>query len=223
MKIKESFIQAVQDKIEYSIRLKLSVKYIRILLAALAGACLGTVVIFGIFTVEEKVSDNYRQIVNILNREITSGQEARDYSEIDQFSRQYRTPVLIFDHEGNLIWGTHPELVKFRPKSWIKIVRQGENIYLVQNRNALITDTPARLVIFSDIKAQLYGIVRFSEIVLVLFIIIFLPAVMAVIQSGQGIFRPIKDTTRTVKHISEKNLNLRLNISGSKDDSKEMR
>ena len=39
---------------------------------------------------------------------------------------------------------------------------------------------------------------------------------------GRGLFQPIKEMTQTVKDISAKNLNLRLNVSGAKDELKEL-
>ena len=224
----KSPVQIIKDKIEFSIRFKLSVKIIRMLVTTLMAAGIGISMVFGIFDIKESVDHNYQQVFTILNQENTFSPNAllspgeKNYPELTNYAAQNNSPVLIFDRAGNLIWGTQPEWAKFKPNSRFRFMRQDKSIFFVQKQEALVTGISAELLIFTDISPNLAAIFKFSKIIFIILAVLALPAIISIIQSGKGIFRPIRDMTKTVKHISEENLNLRLNVSGSQDELKEL-
>ena len=225
----KSLVQAIKEKIEFSIRFKLSVKLVRMLVTTLLAAGIGVTIVFGVFNLKESVNHNYQQVFTILNRENAFSSNAfalspgeNNYPELKNYAAQNHSPVLIFDRAGNLLWGTEPEWAKFKPKSWFRFIRQDNSFFFIQNQEALVAGTPIELVIFTDISPNLAAIFQFSKIIFIILAVLALPAIISIIQSGKGIFHPIRNMTKTVKHISEENLNLRLNVSGSQDELKEL-
>ena len=86
----------------------------------------------------------------------------------------------------------------------------------------MISGAHDRLVIYSDITSEIAEVIDISKIILIVFAIVLFFSMISVILSGRGIFQPIREMTQTVKDVSEKNLNLRLNVSGSKNELKEL-
>ncbi|NLO97039.1 MAG: HAMP domain-containing protein [Peptococcaceae bacterium] len=218
----DNLIEKIKEKIEFSIRLKLSVKYIKILVATLLAAAIGIVLVFGLINIKESLDANYRQITSILNQGQVLYPEQDKFPGLQDYAEQKQSPVLVFDRAGNLLWGNQPELAKYKPKSWLKFVRQNGKLFIVQNKKYPLANTSYELVIFTDIGPTIAATSKLAQIVVIVMALLLLPAIAAIIESGKGIFRPIKDMTKTVKHISEENLNLRLNVSGAQDELKEL-
>jgi len=61
-----------------------------------------------------------------------------------------------------------------------------------------------------------------AKVILYVFGAVLIFAIISILGSGKRVFRPIKEMTETVRNISEKNMNLRLNVSGSEDELKDL-
>lgn len=205
----------IQEKIEFSIRLTLSLRYIKILIGAMVSAGLGIILVFGGLSIQETVFQDYSRANTFL-------QEKTLYSDIKIYSKQQEIPVLIYDENKNLIFATNPGLTEYGYKSLIGVVKTEKSLYLAINRNTVINGVPSRIVIYSDIRVEIAEILKISKIILIVFAISLFFASISIALSGRGIFEPIREMTQTVKDISENNLNLRLNISGSKNELKEL-
>ncbi|WP_425803104.1 sensor histidine kinase [Desulfitobacterium sp. Sab5] len=211
-----NLFKSIREKIEFSIRRKLSLKYIKILVGVMLAAGLGVLLVFGAITIRDNVTKDYLAIANTLSH------DSIGYPDVRKYSEEHNLPVLIYDQNKNLIFAAGPDMAQYGYKSWIGVVRTEKNLYLALNRSSVIFDVPARVVIYSDIREELGEGLKLAEIILIVFSIILFFAVIAIALSGRGIFEPIREMTRTVKEISEKNLNLRLNVSGSKNELKEL-
>lgn len=203
------------EKLEFSIRFKLSLSYLRIFLRAMLWAALGILLVFGGLTVYDSVSEEYLAVKEILN------QEGREYSDLRQYSQEQNLPVFIYDRAEKLVFSTNPELAYDGYTRLIDIVRTEEDIYLAVNISILDHSIPDT-VIYSDVQAELEEVLHIAKIILLVFPVIIFFSMISIVFLGKGFFDPLKDMTQTVKDISERNLNLRLNVSGSKNELKEL-
>jgi len=209
-------LKSIREKIEFSIHLKLSFRYIKILAGAMLGAGLGVILISGALNIFDTVSRDHQAIKDTLS------QDGIEYSDLNKYSVEHNTPILVYDLKKELIYATDPGIVQYGYKRWTGLVRTDNNIYLAINRSAVISNVPARVVIYSDIRKDLEQVQRVSWIILIVFAFFLFFSIISIILSGREIFEPISDMTRTVKDISEKKLNLRLNVSGSKSELREL-
>lgn len=206
----------IGEKMEYSIRLKLSLKYFKILVGSMLAAGLGVLILFGLLKIVTALSEDYWGLADIINN------GKNDYTAIEKYSRENNLPVLIYDQYYNILLASPDDLPRSAPESKIDVVRTADRFYLTVNRNLNISGTPVQVIIYSDIREELWEIFLLAKIIALIFTALFLIAVIMILLSGRGIFEPIREMTRTVKGISEKNLNLRLNVSGSKNELKEL-
>ncbi|KUO65350.1 MAG: histidine kinase [Gracilibacter sp. BRH_c7a] len=206
----------IKEKLEFSIRFKLSLSYIRILFGALITAGLGVVLVFGTLTIYGKVSEDYSALSQILNKNNVEDSDVRYYA------KEHKATVLIYDYDQKLIIATESELDDYGYKRFISVVRTNDTIYLGINRSEIYSGIPVKVVIYSDIGEEIATLLVISRIILIIFTLVLFFAIISIAFSGRGIFQPIKEMTQTVKDISERNLNLRLNVSGSKNELKEL-
>lgn len=208
--------ELITEKLEFSIRFRLSLSYIRILLGAMITAGIGVIVIFGALTIYDRTSQDYIALSQALNNDNI------EFSDVRKYSEEYKTPVLIYDYDEKLIFATEPDLAVYGYKRSIGIIRTDENFYVAVNRTQLDSGFPNKVVIYTDIKDDIQKIIIISKVVLLVFGVVLFFSIISIAFSGRGLFQPIKDMTQTVKDISERNLNLRLNVSGSKNELKEL-
>jgi len=209
-------IKAIKEKIAFSIGLTLSFRYFKTLLGAMFTAGLGIILVFGGLTIKERVSEDYLGIADFISKgQIT-------YSEIETYAAEHNLPIQIYDQNKNRILATQPDLEQYNTNHPIGYVWTDTNFYLVIHRDAVVSGDAVKIVIYSDIKQQIVEVIYISKIILYVFSIVLFFSVLSIIFSGRGIFQPIKEMTQTVKEISEKNLNLRLNVGGSKNELKEL-
>ncbi|NLI91300.1 MAG: HAMP domain-containing protein [Peptococcaceae bacterium] len=208
-------VKTVREKAEYSIRLKLSLRHINILVKAMVGAGLCVILVFGGITILETVQEDYHALFDIINK------DKLDFSEIKAYSEQKDIPVEIYDLNNNLIFAAKP-VNSYGYHHIAGIVWSENNLFLGINRGAVISGENVQIMIYSDIREDWKEIIKISEIILIVNSIFLLLSVLSTAFSGRKIFQPIKEMTQTVKEVSEKNLNLRINVSGSKNELKEL-
>ena len=92
----------------------------------------------------------------------------------------------------------------------------------MQPIEALSTPLPVYFVCYSDIGSEIGEIVHLGKVILAVFLVVIFFSLFSIALIGRGFFQPIKEMTQTVKDISAKNLNIRLNVSGAKDELKEL-
>ena len=204
------------EKMKFSIRFTLSLRYIKILVGAMIGAGLGVILVFGIATIQEKVAEDHIIIMETLNKDQTA------YTEMERYAQERKAAILIYDYDKKLIYTSDASLAEYEYKTSIGMIRTETNFYLTTNRSTMSTGVPVRVMIYSDISGEISIILKITKIILIVFSIILFLAIICIALSGRGIFQPIKEMTQTVKDISEKNLNLRLNVGGSKNELKEL-
>lgn len=206
----------ITEKLEFSIRFRLSLSYIKILLGAMITAGLGVILVFGVLSINDKISGDYSVFSQTLNNGIF------EYSDVRKFSEENKSPVIIYDYAEKVVFASEPELADYGYKRSIGVVWTDDNFYLAINRKHMNSDSPINVVIYSDIRDDILEILKISKVILFVFSIIIFLSIISIAFSGRGLFQPIKDMTQTVKDISERNLNLRLNVSGSKNELKEL-
>lgn len=208
-------IKAISEKLEFSIRFKLSLSYLRIFLGAMVIAALGIILIFGGLKIYDSVTGDYLSVKELLH------QDPVNYSELRSVAEERNAPVLIYDLTKNLVYSTDEEMAVYGYKRTIDVVSTEESFYLAVNIGLLdgrIPDT----VIYSDIKAEIGEVLFLSKTVLLVLAVISFFSMISIAFLGRGFFDPLREMTQTVKDISERNLNLRLNVSGSKNELKEL-
>lgn len=206
----------ISEKLEFSIRFRLSLSYLKIFLRAMILAGLGIILCFGILKVYDTVSANYNVLTKVL------GTDNIEYTEITEYSAEHNVPVLIYDYADRLMFESEAGLAEHGYKRTIGIVQTDENLYFAVNRRATDDGIPVRVVFYSDIREEIAEVWYLSRISLIVFSVIIFFSVISIALLGRGFFQPIKEMTQTVKDISERNLNLRLNVSGSKNELKEL-
>ncbi|MDD2498694.1 MAG: ATP-binding protein [Desulfitobacteriaceae bacterium] len=145
-------------------------------------------------------------------------------SLLKEFSLEQDLPLLIYDKTENPVLATEPALADYGYQRLIGVIHTGETTYLAINRNGISfrSPLPVNVVSYSDIGEDLWDILYIAKIILTVFAVVIFFSLISIASIGRGFFQPIKEMTQTVKDISAKNLNLRLNVSGSKDELKEL-
>ncbi|MCM1565584.1 MAG: ATP-binding protein [Dehalobacter sp.] len=206
----------IREKIAYSIRLKLSLRYTGILLRTVLGAGLIVILVYGGFRIQETVKQDYLEIQKMLSTD-SSG-----FSELETYCREHQIPLRIDESNQQTLMATDQNLREYGSEYWLGLAKDQGNIYVSVNRDFEIAGTSGRMIIFSNIQDEITDILFIARIMLFVFVPFLFLALIAIAVSGKGIFEPIREMTRTVKVISEQNLNLRLNVSGSKNELKEL-
>lgn len=206
----------IADKFEFSIRFRLSLSYIRILLWSVIIGGLSVIAIFGAWTIYDKVSNDYLTVLDYIDDSPIA------YGDIKNYSLEHGTQVLIYDQLQSLIYSTDQGLADQGYKRVVAIIPAENKIYLAINTTAIHPDLPVKTVIFSDVKQEIAEVIRIALIILIVFTIVIIFSIISITLVGRGFFQPLKEMTQTVKDISERNLNLRLNVSGSKNELKEL-
>ncbi|HHV64215.1 MAG TPA: HAMP domain-containing protein [Peptococcaceae bacterium] len=212
----KALAKIISEKLEFSIRFRLSLSYLRLFFKAMLGAGLGVILVFGFLKVYNAVTDDYE----LLRTTLPLAQVDRITAE--KFSAEYGLPFIIYDQNQKPLLESRPGLANYGYKRVIDVVRTEDNFYLTINRSIVYSGLPARLVIYSDLKEEFAEVLFLAKIILIVFAIISLYSSIAIAFLGRGFFQPLKEMTQTVKDISERNLNLRLNVSGSKNELKEL-
>ncbi|RNC28573.1 MAG: Signal transduction histidine-protein kinase ArlS [Candidatus Dichloromethanomonas elyunquensis] len=211
-----SFVTGViRKKAELSIRLQLSLRHIYILIKAVIGTGFIVIAIFASIIIRDTVQEDYSGIANIIK------QDPIVYAEIKAYSMQKGIPVVIYDRNQNVLYSTATGR-EYGYYPLAGIIWSRENLYLAVNRSAVVSRETVQIITYSDVRDNLREIIKISQIILVVHTVILLISVPAIAVSGRKIFQPIREMTQTVKEISEKNLNLRINVSGSKNELKEL-
>lgn len=205
----------LSEKLEFSIRFRLALSYLRVFLKAMLGAGLGVILVFVFLKIYSTVEGDYKLLQ-------TLPLEQADYLTVKDFSAEYNLPLVIYDYTETPILETKPGLTNFGYKKVLGVVRTEGRFYLAVNRHVVYNGVPVRLIIYTDIKEEIAEVFFLAKIVLIVFAIVSLFSIIAIAFLGRGFFQPLKEMTQTVKDISERNLNLRLNVSGSKNELKEL-
>lgn len=229
----------ILEKLEFSIHFRLSLSYLRIFLKAMILSGLGVLLVFGGLEIFNTASRDYATLGNFLETTNIENLEQMDddhrlQSAFNKFSLEEDLPLHIYDQNKNLLLSTKPEFKDYKYRNLVGIVRTQENIYLAINVNrvsshgfmqpieALSTPLPVYFVCYSDIGSEIGEIVHLGKVILAVFLVVIFFSLFSIALIGRGFFQPIKEMTQTVKDISAKNLNIRLNVSGAKDELKEL-
>lgn len=201
-------------KIKSSIRLKLSWIYIRKLLGAMILTCLTVIIVYGSIKIYKVVSLDHKSISNILL------EPGINYSRLQKYSKEHNSHIIIYDRDKNFLYGTKNEFSTKKYKNLPDIVKTEHGLLFALNRSVSVKDM--YIVIYTDIKNQVSEIMLLSKITFYVFSTIIFFSIISILISVKGIFLPLKEMTETVKGISKNNLNLRLNVGGSKNELKEL-
>jgi len=233
----------VLKKLEFSIRFRLSLSYLRIFLKAMFLAGLGVILVFGGLKIFDTVSKDYTALSKLLETELPStrledmghiGKDPGLQSRIKEYALEQGLSLLIYDQNESLLLSTTPGLADYGYQGLIGIVRTKDSIYLAINRsrinslnlttpiNSFRSPLPVYLICYSDIGENLWEILFLAKIILAVFAVVIFFSLISIAFTGRGLFQPIKEMTQTVKDISAKNLNIRLNVSDAKDELKEL-
>jgi signal transduction histidine kinase len=206
----------IREKIAYSIRLKLSLRYTGILLQMVLGTGLIVILVYGGFRIQETVKQDYLGVQRMLST------DGSGFSGLETYSREHQTPLRIYRSNQQTLMATDQNLREYGSEYWLGLAKDQENIYVSVNRDFETAGTSGRMIIFSNIQDEITDILLIARIMLFVLLPSLFLALIAIALSGRGIFEPIREMTQTVKRISEQNLNLRLNVSGSKNELKEL-
>ncbi|WP_242965103.1 sensor histidine kinase [Dehalobacterium formicoaceticum] len=256
------FNRTIREKLEFSIRFKLSVNFLKIFIKAMVLAGLGIFFIFGASNIFLAVQGDYTALENFLETEMKApvdhqsdhqrgglaaeeGEVQSSLSRIKEFAAKEDLPLMVYDQSRSrtLILATDPTLANDGFPRLIGVVGRDKHTYLAVNRDSInrlrsspllrffpffanqnpsSIPLPYTLVSYTDLGPVLTGMIRLAKIMLVVGTLVFLLSLISIAMIGRGFFQPIKEMTQTVRDISERNLNLRLNVSGSKDELKEL-
>jgi two-component system sensor histidine kinase ArlS len=244
--------KTVLENLEFSIRFRLSLSYLRIFLRAMLLAALGVLLVFGGLKIYGAVSKDYAALGKFLETELTPanlefigdieyiGKNQGLQSLIKKYSLEQGLPLLIYDENKNLLLATDPELAKYGYQDLVGVVRTKDTVYLAINSSrfgsqglisfmsfmnlidSFRSPLPVNIVGYSDIGEEIWDILYLAKIILVVFAVVIFFSLISISFIGRGFFLPIKEMTQIVKDISAKNLNLRLNVSGAKNELKEL-
>ncbi len=206
----------IREKNTFSIRMRLSLRYTVILTLALSVCGVGFIATYSLNSVYSAVSSNHTDFFNLINTKSPA------YPAIEEFAQTHSAPVVVYDLNENVQFASDPAYAQYGYQNPAGIVHDEHGLWLAVNRQTVIDGAFVRVLIYTNITEIAAQTVYVARLIVSIFVPVLLVALILVIAAGGGIFEPIRNMTRTVKHISERNLTLRLNVSGSKNELKEL-
>lgn len=107
-------------------------------------------------------------------------------------------------------------------KKFLSFDKINDKYYIVLDMKAFINNKIFYVNIYSDITSEIIDIYKLIKIFLLVNFIGILYAFVLSFSSGENILLPIREMTEAVRSISEKNMNIRLNVSSSKKELKDL-
>ena len=179
-------------------------------------AGLGIILVFGFIKISDVFTENYLPIAEYFS-------EGRvDYKELKRLSETSKAHILLYDNAQRLLFATDSSLAEYGNIRLINIVKTEQDFFIAVSKRIVSSGEILQGIIYIDILAEIRELLNLSKILFYVYIVVIFFTVLAMAGSGKKVFQPIKDMTETVKGISENNMNLRLNVSGSKDELKDL-
>ncbi|NLP44940.1 MAG: HAMP domain-containing histidine kinase [Peptococcaceae bacterium] len=206
----------IKDKLKFSISFRLSLNYLLVFLRAIILIGISILLVFALFKIHAVVSVNSNLLTGVLKDKQVG------YTELKEFSEEYNVPVFVYDYNKKLLFASEQDVNVFEYKHTVGFKRTENEFYLILDKGSVINGYPVRVAFYSDIQREIADIILLSKITLIVLAVVTLFSAISIVFIGRGFFQPLKEMTKTVKDISAKNLNLRLNVSGSQDELKEL-
>jgi len=211
-----------------SLRLSLSFLHLKIVVKTLILTSILMFLAYGAYSFYF-IFDNYQAVAQQIN--ISKKLEAEALKNV----LGTKNHAAIFDENKKLLFSTQPipnnnqENTEYGPvgykykyKSFLSFDIVNDKYFIILDMKASINDKIFYVNIYSDITSEIADIYKISIILLSVNIIGFLYAFVLSFSSGKNILLPISEMTETVRSISEKNMNVRLNVSSSKKELKDL-
>jgi two-component system sensor histidine kinase ArlS len=217
------------ERKKISIRTSLTLIHLKIAFRSLFLTGLVTFLIFGVHKTYF-VFENY----NLITKNVTNAKKIEyETLEIIAGAKHY---VFVYDKDKNILLyplndsktsGRQANnamvlLNKNMHKRFFSFVSTGNSRFVVLDKKIYLNGTMFYLNIYSDITEETKDIYSLFRII---FIVNTGGLVFALILSiilGRNVFLPIKEMTQAAKSISDKNMNVRLNVTGSKHELKDL-
>jgi hypothetical protein len=129
----------IKEKLEYSIRLKLSLRYIKILIVSFLAAGLGIILVFGTLKIQARIVQDYAPIAESINK------GSLDFKDINKFSEEQARPVRIYDSDNELVFSSEEDLLEHFYNNEANPVSSKEKIFVPIKRTYLIPAYRLRL------------------------------------------------------------------------------
>jgi heavy metal sensor kinase len=130
--------------------------------------------------------------------------------------------IVICDENKKVYFISNDLYRDFKYKYYYKIEKINDNFLYISDKEFTVQNKQYILFIFNNITNEVTDFIRLSKILLLVNVVGFLFAILMGIGKSKKILQPINEMTDTVKNISTNNLSIRLNVSGSKDELKEL-
>ncbi|WP_204599143.1 HAMP domain-containing sensor histidine kinase [Clostridium pascui] len=243
-KFKNRFI----EKLRFSLTFKITIVYmfiISLILMLLSGAIIGGFAIYAGWNAEDNLQKDFQLISDYLkeNTEIP-------VEKLNRISRLDNISISIFDENKNLLYTTEngEDSIIFRDESkQNQSIVINENYIIIKNRDKVYVDWDylnhndnnfgyAMMLsnrvnwksrdIYIQVKDRLineiFSVIVLTSTLLFMDIVVTIIVLLAGTRASRKTLKPIEIMTNTVKNITIKALDTRLNIRGSQDELKDL-
>ncbi|HOJ10183.1 MAG TPA: ATP-binding protein [Clostridiales bacterium] len=209
-------IKKAAEKRRFSIRLSLSLVYLKIVIRTLVLTGILIFLAYGGIRIYY-IYQNYKLIVEkvITSQKIESG-TLKDV--LDE-----KRHIAVYDKDENYLFdtaGSDLEIYKHKHIAYFTVI--DNSYFLILDKKVLLSGEIFFLNIYTNVTTEAKDIYNLLKIILLANIIGTIFAGIWSIFAGRNVFLPIREMTETARSISEKNMNVRLNISGSKNELKDL-
>jgi len=160
------------------------------------------------------VYENYKTITEYI---IANGKI--EYETLKEISGD-KNNVVVYDENKNFLFSTGS--ISYEHKRIFHFAMIDNKHFVILDTKFTINDQVFFLNIYSDITTEIKDILDILKIILLVNAVGIIYALILSFISGRNVFSPISEMTEAAKSISEKNMNVRLNVSGSKSELKDL-
>lgn len=173
------------------------------------------------------IYDNYKQITEHINTDIKIEHEVlknilgdKHHAAVYDENKKFLFSTSFISTNGAGRQGYSPTIYEYKKFFSFDVI--DNKYFFILDKEATVDNKIFFLNIYSDITAEIVDIFKLLKIILLVDAIGIIYAIVLSFASGRNIFLPISEMTEAAKTISEKNMNVRLNVSSSKSELKDL-
>lgn len=213
-------------KSRISLRLSLSFMHLKIVIRTLVLTGILMLLAYGAYKFYF-IYNNYRLVAQQINTT-----QKIEFEALENIPGT-KNHVVIYDEDKNFLFSTpfffannrkNPEYgpADYEYKNFLSFDMINNKYFIILDMKTTINNKNFYVNIYSDITAEIADIYKLLKSLLLVNIIGIFYAFVLSFSSGKSILLPISEMTEAARSISEKNMNVRLNVSSSKNELKDL-
>ena len=209
--VKKTYINT-KEKFGFSLSFRISLMYIRIILIIFVLTSVGILSTFFGTVLYNKYDNSIKEVEKIIY------EKNEDFTQLDELSFDTN----LYNYNEEMIFNSNQNYKNYKYYKYFFIKEFGDKEIFVASKKIIKPNGIYYVLLFNDITEDTTEFLHLAKLVIITNLIGILLALMLGRGKAKKVLSPIKDMNDTVKNISTNNLNIRLNVTGSKNELKDL-